>query len=106
MNAVKGEIESLKEAVNSLGVRVNEAEIRISCLEDKEAKASSISKNLGAQNQWLQEKVTALEGFSQCQNIRISGVKEGTKGPNLEGYVKNLQTEVSDIEMGDWYKTD
>lgn len=64
MMAVKGGIESLKEAVNSLDARMDETETRISRLEDEEAKASSISKNLKMQNQRLQEKVTALKGFS------------------------------------------
>lgn len=106
MTAVKGGIESLKEAVNSLGVRVDETETRISRLEDEEAKASSISKNLKIQNQRLQEKVTALEGFSRRQNIRISGIREGTEGRNLEDCVKNLLSEALDIEMGDYYEID
>lgn len=106
MTAVKGGIESLKEAVNSLGARVDETETRISRLEDEEAKASSISKNLKIQNQRLQEKVTALEGFSRRQNIRISGIREGTEGRNLEDCVKNLLSEALDIEMGDYYEID
>uniref|UniRef100_A0A3B4F3U4 L1 transposable element RRM domain-containing protein n=1 Tax=Pundamilia nyererei TaxID=303518 RepID=A0A3B4F3U4_9CICH len=106
MMAVKGGIESLKEAVNSLGARVDKTETRISRLEDEEAKASSISKNLKIQNQRLQEKVTALEGFSRRQNIRISGIREGTEGRNLEDCAKNLLSEALDIEMGDWYEID
>uniref|UniRef100_A0A3P9CB94 L1 transposable element RRM domain-containing protein n=1 Tax=Maylandia zebra TaxID=106582 RepID=A0A3P9CB94_9CICH len=91
MTAVKGGIESLKEAVNSLGVRVDETEIRISRLEDEER---------------LQEKVTALEGSSRRQNIRISGIREGSEGSNIEDYVKNLLSEALDIEMGDYYEID
>uniref|UniRef100_A0A3P9DFP2 Reverse transcriptase domain-containing protein n=1 Tax=Maylandia zebra TaxID=106582 RepID=A0A3P9DFP2_9CICH len=106
MTAVKGGIESLKEAVNSLGVRVDETETRISRLEDEEAKASSICKILKIQNQRLQEKVTALEGSSRRQNIRISGIREGSEGSNIEDYVKNLLSEALDIEMGDYYEID
>lgn len=64
MNVVKSGIESLNETVNNLGGRITEAEARISNLEDEEAKASPIRKNLMKQNLWLQEKLTALEGFS------------------------------------------
>uniref|UniRef100_A0A3P9CEN0 L1 transposable element RRM domain-containing protein n=1 Tax=Maylandia zebra TaxID=106582 RepID=A0A3P9CEN0_9CICH len=106
MTTVKGGIESLKEAGNSLGARVDETETRISRLEDEEAKASSISKNLKIQNQRLQEKVTVLEGFSQRQNIRISGIRDGTEGRNLEDCVKHLLSEALDIEMGDYYEID
>uniref|UniRef100_A0A3P9ARQ8 L1 transposable element RRM domain-containing protein n=1 Tax=Maylandia zebra TaxID=106582 RepID=A0A3P9ARQ8_9CICH len=106
MTAVKGGIESLKEAVNSLGVRVDETETRISRLEDEEAKASSICKILKIQNQRLQDKVTALEGSSRRQNIRISGIREGSEGSNIEDYVKNLLSEALDIEMGDYYEID
>lgn len=52
-------------------------------------------KNLRIQNQQLQEKVTVLEGFSRRQNIKISGVKDGAEGPNLEDCVKNLLSEGS-----------
>lgn len=103
---MKGRIESLTEAVNSFGDRVEEAERRISRLEDEEAKASSISKNLVKQNQRLQENLTALEGFSQRQNIRISGVKERTEGPDLEGCLNNLISEALDIDADDWYEVD
>uniref|UniRef100_A0A3P9DJU3 L1 transposable element RRM domain-containing protein n=1 Tax=Maylandia zebra TaxID=106582 RepID=A0A3P9DJU3_9CICH len=96
----------ITEAVNSLGVRVDETETRISRLEDEEAKASSICKILKIQNQQLQEKVTALEGSSRRQNIRISGIREGSEGSNIEDYVKNLLSEALDIEMGDYYEID
>ena len=78
MNKVKNGVESLNETVNSLGGRIAEAEERISRLEDEEAKANPIMKNLVKQNQQLREKVMALEGFSQRQNIRISGIREGS----------------------------
>uniref|UniRef100_A0A3P9B155 L1 transposable element RRM domain-containing protein n=1 Tax=Maylandia zebra TaxID=106582 RepID=A0A3P9B155_9CICH len=106
MELMPGGIESLKEAVNSLGVRVDETETRISRLEDEEAKASSICKILKIQNQRLQEKVMALEGSSRRQNIRISGIREGSEGSNIEDYVKNLLSEALDIEMGDYYEID
>lgn len=106
INAVKGGIESLNETVNSLGVRVEEAETRISRLEDEEAKASSINQNLLKQNQRLQDKLTALEGFSRRQSIRISGVKEGAEASDLERCLKDILKEALDIEADDWYEVD
>lgn len=97
MNVVKDGIESFNETVNNLGSSFEEAETRISLLEDEEAKASSVRVNLMKQNHGLQEKLTPLEGFSLQQNIKISGVKEGTKGPDLEGCLRTLIYKALDI---------
>ncbi|KAG7453728.1 hypothetical protein JOB18_040677 [Solea senegalensis] len=106
MNEVKNGVGSLNETVNNLGGRITEAEERISRLEDEEAKASPIMENLVRQNQQLREKVTALEGFSRRQNIRISGIREGTEGRDLEGCFKTLLSEALDIEADAWYEID
>lgn len=71
----------------------------------KRLKLAQLAKTV-KQNQRLQEKLTALEGFSRRQNIRISGVKEGRDGPNLEGCLKDLMSEALDIEVNDWYEID
>lgn len=63
-------------------------------------------KNLVKQNQRLQDKLTALEGFSRRQNIRISGIREGTEGRDLEGCVKTLLNEALDLENAAWYEID
>lgn len=106
MNEVKNGVESLNETVNNLGGRITEAEERISRLEDEEAKANQIVKGLVKQNQQLREKVTALEGFSRRQNIRISGIREGMEGRDLEGCFKTLLKEALDIEADAWYEID
>lgn len=80
--------------------------MRISRLEDEEAKASPIMSNLVKQNQRLQEKLSTLEGFSRRQNIRISGVKEGTEGRDLDGFLKTLLSEALDINADDWFEID
>lgn len=101
MSAVKGGIESLNETVTTLGGRMDEAEARISRLEDEEDKASATRRELEKQNCRLQEKLTALEGFSRRQNVRISGVKEGMEGSDLEGCVKTLLSDALQIEPED-----
>lgn len=47
-----------------------------------------------------------MEGFSRRQNIRISGVREGTEGRDLEGCLKTLLSEALDIKADAWYEID
>lgn len=101
MTVVKSGIESLSETVTALGGRMDEAETRISRLEDEEGKASTIRSELEKQNRRLQEKLTTLEGFSRRQNVRISGMKEGTESSDLEGCVKTFLSEALQIEAED-----
>lgn len=55
--------------------------------------------DLARQNKILKEKITVLEGFSQCQNIRIAGVKEGMEGRDWDGHMKILLSEALDINV-------
>uniref|UniRef100_A0A8D0CWR1 L1 transposable element RRM domain-containing protein n=1 Tax=Sander lucioperca TaxID=283035 RepID=A0A8D0CWR1_SANLU len=98
--SVAAELTSIRSILEIL------AEERISRLEDEEAKANPIMKGLVKQNQQLREKVTALEGFSRRQNIRISGIREGVEGRDLEGCFKTLLKEALDIEADAWYEID
>lgn len=66
----------MNETVKSLGSRITDAESRIFKLEDKEAKRAPVVNDLERQNHILREKITALEGCSRRQNIRIAGVGE------------------------------
>ncbi|KAM7377772.1 hypothetical protein PAMA_012929 [Pampus argenteus] len=107
MTSVKNGIESLNKTVTNLGGRMDEAEMRISRLEDVENEAGATRKELVKQNRPLQEKLTALEGFSRRQNIRITGVKKGTEGPDLGGCLKTLLSEALGIDAEDpWFEMD
>ncbi|KAM7401419.1 hypothetical protein PAMA_005560 [Pampus argenteus] len=79
----------------------------VASLEDEENEASATRKELVKQNCRLQEKLTALEGFSQRQNIRITGVTEGTERPDLGGCLKTLLSEALGIDAEDlWFEMD
>ncbi|MEQ2225278.1 hypothetical protein ILYODFUR_015886 [Ilyodon furcidens] len=106
VSGVKRGVEAVNETVKNLGCRITEAESRISKLEDEEAKRAPVVCGLERQNHILKEKITVLEGFSQRQNIRIAGVKEGTEGHNWDGFPKTLLSEALDIDVGDWYEVD
>lgn len=106
MNVVKNGVGSLNITVNNLGGRIAEAEERISRLEDEEAKANPILEKLVKQNQQLREKVVAMEGLSRRQNIRITGIREGVEGRDLEGCFNTLLNEALDIEVNAWYEID
>ena len=90
VSGVKRGVEAVNEIVKSLGSRITEAESRISKLEDEEAKRAPVVNDLERQNHVLKETITALEGFSQRQNIRIVGVKEGLEGRDWDGFMKTL----------------
>lgn len=62
-------------------------------MEDEEAKRGPELQELSKQNTVLWEKVAVLEGFSHRQNICITGVKEGSKGQDVEGFIKTLLRE-------------
>lgn len=100
MTIVKSGIKRLSETVAALGARMDEAETRVSRLEDEEVKASVIRGEMEKQNRRLQEKLTTLEGFSRRQNVRLSGMDEGTERTDLEGCVKTFLSEAlqSDAE--------
>lgn len=106
VSGVKRGIEAVNETVKSLGCRITEAESRISKLEDEEAKRAPVVNDLERQNRILKEKVTALEGFSRRQNIRIAGVNEGMEGRDWDGFMKILLSEALDINVSDWYEVD
>ena len=90
VSGVKRGVEAVNEIVKSLGSRITEAESRISKLEDEEAKRAPVVNDLERQNHVLKETITALEGFSRRQNIRIVGVKEGLEGRDWDGFMKTL----------------
>lgn len=102
ISGVKSGIESVNETVRGLGCRITEAESRISKLEDGEEKRAPVVNELAKQNRILKEKITALEGTSQRQNIRIVGVKEGKEGGDWDGFMKTLLSEALDIDVDDW----
>ena len=97
---VKRGVEAVNETVKSLGSRITEAESRISKLEDEEAKRALVVNDLERQNHVLNEKITALEGFSRRQNICIAGVKD------WDGFMKTLLSEALNINVDDWYEVD
>lgn len=101
MTIVKSGIKRLSETVAALGARMDEAETRVSRLEDEEVKASVIRGEMEKQNRRLQEKLTTLEGFSRRQNVRLSGMDEGTERTDLEGCVKTFLSEVLQVEAED-----
>lgn len=106
VSGLKRGVEAVNETVKSLGCRITEAESRISKLEDKEAKRALVVNDLARQNHMLKEKITRLEGFSWCQNIRIAGVKEGLEGRDWDGFMTTLLSEALDISVDDWYEID
>lgn len=98
--AIKETMTELKESVNGLQVRMEEAEGRISQLEDvtgglttdKDAKEKKINA--------LWERVQMLENHSKRNNVRLVGLKEkyGTNG-TLETCVKKVLSEGLGINM-------
>lgn len=101
---VKSGIESVNETAR--GRRITKAESRISKLEDEEEKRAPVVNELVKQNHVLKEKITALEGASRRQNIRIVGVKEGIEGGDWDGFMKTLLSEALDINADNWYEVD
>lgn len=91
--------------LNKLGDSIAEAESRISRLEDDEAKRSPMVEQVVKQNMLLQEKLSALEGYSRHQNIRIFGVMEGMEGQDFDAFLKIPLHESLEINSDDWYKT-
>lgn len=98
--AIKETMTELKESVNGLQVRMEEAEGHISQLEDvtgglttdKDAKEKKINA--------LWERVQMLENHSKRNNVRLVGLKEkyGTNG-TLETCVKKVLSEGLGINM-------
>ena len=79
MNEVKNVVESLNKTVNSLGGRITEAEERISRLEDEEAKANSIMKNLVKQKQQLLPNARISESLVLEREWRAGIWKDASK---------------------------
>lgn len=98
--AIKETMTELKDTVNGLQVRMDEAEGRISQLEDvtgglvtdKDAKEKKIKV--------LWDRVQMLENHSKRNNVRLVGLKEkyGTNG-TLERCVKKVLSEGLGIDM-------
>ncbi len=98
--AIKETMTELKDSVNGLQVRMEEAEGRISQLEDvteglttdKDAKEKKIKA--------LWDRVQMLENHSKRNNVRLVGLKEtyGTNG-TLERCVKKVLSEGLGIDM-------
>lgn len=106
MSGVKSELASLNGTVNKLGDRITEAEGRISELEDKNTEQGPVVEELVKLNKLLQGKISALEGYSRRQNIRIAGVKEKMEGHDADAFLKTLLQESLAIEDNGWYEAD
>lgn len=106
VSGVKSGMDSLTETVRNLGDRTTEAESRISVLEDDSAKQAPIVEELVKQNKLLRDSLSALEGYSRRQNIRISGITEGAEGRDCDAFLKTLLQESLGIEADDWYEAD
>ncbi|CAL9684735.1 unnamed protein product [Knipowitschia caucasica] len=71
--------------------RLDEAEVRISHVEDDQNNLKSEVEKLGKRNKHLEEKVIDLETRSRLNNLRLVNLPEGAEGPDtckfLEGWL-------------------
>lgn len=103
--AIKETMTELKDSVNGLRVRVEEAEGRISQLEDVTEGLTTDKDVKETKLKSLWERVQMLENHSKRNNVRLVGLKEkyGTNG-TLEECVKKILSEGLGIEMEGEYE--
>lgn len=70
--------------------RITDAEERISALEDDFGKENILIKELSKKVSSLCQQVDDLESRSRRNNIRIMGLKEGSEGDDLMGFLGRL----------------
>lgn len=76
---------------------MNEAEARISTLEDQ-GQTRGVTLDVAVKTiTQLQEKITYLEDAGRRNNVRIVGVTEGAEGRDMQGFVQKLLTEALDV---------
>uniref|UniRef100_A0A3B5B3W5 L1 transposable element RRM domain-containing protein n=1 Tax=Stegastes partitus TaxID=144197 RepID=A0A3B5B3W5_9TELE len=99
MSGLKTGMDTVQTTLETLGHRVNEAETRISTLEDKDG-ARETAMNTAMRNlTQLQERVTYLEDAGRRNNVRIVGIEEGAEGNDVHGFVQKLISKTLDVEL-------
>ena len=78
----------MKNILEGISSRINEAEERISQLEDRLVEITATQQNKGKRMKRDEDKLRDLWDKIKCTNIHIIGVAEGEKRKGLRKYLK------------------
>lgn len=87
----------IESELSSLASRINQAEQRISDVEDQLAPLSAIHKALEIWTKELSQKVDYLENYSRGNNLRIVNIPESMEGSNIKTFTTDLLREILQI---------
>lgn len=91
---IKATTTELKEAISSVQVRLDEAENRISHVEDVSDRLTGDTERMAKLVDELWNRAEDLENRSRRYNIKIVGLKEGKEaGCKMDEYVQKILSE-------------
>ncbi|KAK1906205.1 Cingulin-like protein 1 [Dissostichus eleginoides] len=101
---VNRQINEIATDLKTTVCRVEEAEQRVSDMEDWSARAKDVICQAVAAQESIQAKLTDLESRARRNNMRIYGIPEDIEGDSVQPFIQNfIKTELSltDTELGD-----
>ena len=90
-------VEETKKELVDCSERVTEAEIRLSTVEDEQAKLKETVRTLEKWNKTLEDKVVDMETRSRLKNLRLVNLPEGAEVPDPCSFLENWLPEVLDL---------
>uniref|UniRef100_A0A8C5EJ43 LINE-1 type transposase domain-containing protein 1 n=1 Tax=Gouania willdenowi TaxID=441366 RepID=A0A8C5EJ43_GOUWI len=79
--------------------RMDDAEIRLSAVEDNNSGLKTEVERLGKRNKQLEEKMVDLETRSRLNNLRLVNLPEGAEGPDACAFLESWLPEVLDTTL-------
>lgn len=94
VTTIKETTAELREAISSVQARLDEAETRISHIEDASNRLTGDAEKMVKRVDEIWNKVEDLENRSRRNNVKIIGLKEGKEaGYNMNEYVQKILSE-------------
>ena len=84
----------IESELTSLATRVNQAEQRISDMEDTLSPLSAGYKALESSTSVLAQRVEYLENYSRRNNLRLVNIPEGMEGTNIKSFATDLLKDI------------
>lgn len=103
------QFNAIRENVNGIGKRLNEAEGRIDGVETRIQVSEEQLMELAKFQMWYETKLD-LEGHSSRENVKINGMKEGEEDtlPSVVNFVQTIWKDNVSLfshRVGDWKNT-
>ncbi|KAK7879511.1 hypothetical protein WMY93_033781, partial [Mugilogobius chulae] len=77
--------------------RMDEAEMRLSSVEDQQSDMKAEVERLGKRNKHLEEKLVDLETRSRLNNLRLVNLPEGAEGSDTCAFLEGWLPEALDL---------